>query len=252
MLAAALLMGAIPAMLEAQQSPTSTGSVSADASRPALRAVRITEPPVIDGRLSDEAWAQAPVADHFRQRDPDEGQPATERTEIRVLYDDDALYVGARLYDTEPARISRRLTARDEHPDADCVTIFLDPRHDHRTGVTFTVTAAGSQYDSVVSNDTFQDESWNAVWTSAVSHDDQGWSAEVRIPFSQLRFNPEERQTWGFNISRIIRRKNESVWLEFWPKNDNGLASRMMHLAGLDGVRPRQRLELAPYTAARQ
>jgi hypothetical protein len=242
----------MPAMPEAQQSPTSTGSASVDASRPTLRAVRVTSAPVIDGRLSDEAWAHAPVADHFRQRDPDEGQPATERTEIRVLYDDDALYVGARLYDTEPARISRRLTARDEHPDADSVTIFLDPRHDHRTGVTFTVTAAGSQYDSVLSNDTFQDASWNAVWTSAVSHDEQGWSAELRIPFSQLRFNPSEQQTWGINISRFIRRKNESAWLEFWPKNDNGLASRMMHLSGLDGVRPRQRLELAPYTAARQ
>jgi hypothetical protein len=253
LLAVAILVVAVPPLLEAQQTPTSTTSlVSADVSRPTLRAVRVTSAPVIDGRLSDEAWAHAPVADHFRQRDPDEGQPATERTEIRVLYDDDALYVGARLYDTEPARISRRLTARDEHPDADSVTIFLDPRHDHRTGVTFTVTAAGSQYDSVLSNDTFQDASWNAVWTSAVSHDEQGWSAELRIPFSQLRFNPSEQQTWGINISRFIRRKNESAWLEFWPKNDNGLASRMMHLSGLDGVRPRQRLELAPYTAARQ
>ena len=249
---AAIVTVAAP-MLEAQQSPTSTSTpVSADASRPILRALRVERAPVIDGRLSDEAWSHAPVADHFRQRDPNEGQAATERTEIRVLYDDNALYVGARLYDTEPARISRRLTARDEHPDADCVTIFLDPRHDHRTGVTFTVTAAGSQYDSVLSNDTFQDASWNAVWTSAVSHDEQGWSAEVRIPFSQLRFNAVESQTWGINISRFIRRKNETAWLEFWPKNDNGLASRMMHLAGLDGVRPRQRLEIAPYTAARQ
>ena len=254
LLAAAIFTIASPAVLYAQQPSASTPAppASADASRPTLRAVRVTIAPVIDGRLSDEVWSHAPVADHFRQRDPNEGQPATERTEIRVVYDDDALYVAARLYDTDPARISRRLTARDEHPDADCVTIFLDPRHDHRTGVTFTVTAAGSQYDSVLSNDTFQDESWNAVWASAVSHDAQGWSAELRIPFSQLRFNAVEPQTWGINVSRFIRRKNESAWLEFWPKNDNGLASRMMHLTGLDGVRPRRRLELAPYTAARQ
>jgi hypothetical protein len=252
-LTAAMLPMAEPRTAEAQPSPAATGaSTAADSGRPILRAVRITEPPTIDGRLSDEVWAQAPVADHFRQRDPDEGQAATERTEIRVLYDDEALYVGARLYDSDPARISRRVTARDEHPDADCVTIFLDPRHDHRTGVTFTVTAAGSQYDSVLSNDTFQDSSWNAVWTSAVSQDGQGWSAELRIPFSQLRFNAGERQTWGMNVSRFIRRKNETAWLEFWPKNDDGLASRMMHLAGLDGVRPRRRLELAPYTAVRQ
>ena len=214
--------------------------------------MRITEAPLIDGRLSDEVWQQAPVADHFRQRDPNEGQAATERTEIRVLYDEDAVYVGARLYDAEPALISRRVTARDEHPDADCVTIFLDPRHDHRTGVTFTVTAAGSQYDSVLSNDNFQDSSWNAVWASAVSHDSQGWSAELRIPFSQLRFNANERQTWGFNVSRYIRRKNETAWLEFWPKNEDGLVSRMMHLTNVDGVRVRRRLEVAPYTAVRQ
>src|SRR5687767_14476533 len=193
-----MLPMAEPRTAEAQPSPAATGaSTAADSGRPILRAVRITEPPTIDGRLSDEVWAQAAVADHFTQRDPDEGQAATERTEIRVLYDDDALYVGARLYDTEPARISRRVTARDEDPDADCVTIFLDPRHDHRTGVTFTVTAAGSQHDTVLSNDTFQDASWNAVWTSAVSYDGQGWSAELRIPFSQLRFNAGERHKIG-------------------------------------------------------
>ena len=244
------------AALSAAQTPqplvAATTSAAPEGARATLRAVRITEPPIIDGRLSDEVWAQAPAADHFTQRDPSEGQAATERTEIRVLYDDDALYIGVRLYDKDAALISRRVTARDEHPDADAVTIFLDPRHDHRTGATFTVTAAGSQYDSVLSNDTFQDASWNAVWLSAVSHDGQGWSAELRIPFSQLRFNPGEHQTWGFNVSRFIRRKNESAWLEFWPKNDDGVASRMMHLTNLDGVRPRRRLELAPYTAVRQ
>ena len=85
-----------------------------------------------------------------------------------------------------------------------------------------------------------------------MSQDGQGWSAELRIPFSQLRFNSGERQTWGINVSRFIRRKNETAWLEFWAKNDDGLASRMMHLSGLDGVRSRRRLELAPYTALRQ
>ena len=247
-----LLVGVSSAPHAQQTPPAPTATAASENARAILRAVRVTESPIIDGRLSDEVWAQAPAADHFRQRDPNEGQAATERTEIRVIYDDDALYVGARLYDSEPARISKRVTARDEHPDADAVTVFLDPRHDHRTGVTFTVTAAGSQYDTVLSNDTFQDASWNAVWLSAVSHDGQGWSAELRIPFSQLRFNAGEHQTWGFNVSRYIRRKNETAWLEFWPKNDDGVVSRMMHLTSLDGVRPRRRLELAPYTAVRQ
>jgi hypothetical protein len=236
----------------AAQPATVDASARPESARATLRPVRVLEAPVIDGRLSDEMWRDAPAADHFTQRDPNEGEAATERTEIRVLFDDDAIYVGARLFDAEPSGISKRVTARDEHPDADYVTILLDPRHDHRTGVAFTVTAAGSQSDSVISNDTFQDSSWNAVWASAVSDDSQGWSAEFRIPFSQLRFNAGERQTWGFNVSRYIRRKNETVWLEFWPKNEDGLASRMMHLAPLDGVRARRRLEVAPYTAVRQ
>jgi hypothetical protein len=253
LLAAGAVIICAPAVVHARQSPApAPNPVSSDAARPTLRAHRVTDAPVIDGRLADEAWLQAPAADHFRQRDPAEGQPATERTEVRVLYDEHALYVGARAYDSEPSAISTRLSSRDGSPDADTITVFLDPRHDHRTGVRFTVTAAGVQGDGVISNDTFTDDSWDAVWSSAVSHDAEGWSAELRIPFSQLRFNAGEQLAWGINISRFIRRKNETVWLEFWPKNDNGLASRMMHLDGLDEVRPRRRLEIAPYTAVRQ
>ena len=249
----ALVIASVPAVVQTKQSPPPpTNPILADASRPTVRALRVAEAPLIDGRLADDAWVDAPVAEHFRQRDPDEGQPATERTEIRVLYDDNALYLGARLFDSEPSAISTRLSSRDGSPDADSITIFLDPRHDHRTGVQFTVTAAGVQRDGVISNDTFMDDSWDAVWSSAVSHDSEGWSAELRIPFSQLRFTADEHQIWGINVSRFIRRKNETVWLEFWPKNDNGLASRMMHLGGIDGVHPRRRLELAPYVAARQ
>lgn len=245
-----ILLVLAPATTVAQQPPV--GSADADGSRPTLRAVRVAEAPIVDGLLTDDVWSLAGVADGFRQRDPDEGAPATERTEIRVLYDNVALYVGARLYDSQPSGISRRLSSRDGWPDADNITVLVDPRDDHRTGAQFTVTAAGVQRDSVISNDTFTDDSWDAVWTSAVSIDDEGWSAELRIPFSQLRLNAATRGIWGINVSRFIRRKNETVWLEFWPKNDNGLASRMMHLIGLDEVRPRRRLELAPYAAMRQ
>ncbi len=215
-------------------------------------AVRTAQPLQIDGRLSEEAWSHAPVADRFTQRDPQEGMAPTERTELRVLYDEDALYIGARLYDSVPASIARRLSARDDEPDADHIAIYLDPRHDHRTGVAFVVTAAGVQRDIVISNDTFENTSWDAVWTSAVSVDGEGWSAEIRIPFSQLRFNAADTQTWGINVARHLRRANETSWLEMVPKNENGLASRMTHLTGLDGVRPRRQIELAPYTAVRQ
>lgn len=228
------------------------GTAGAQHGNTTVQAVRTSEAPQIDGRLSEEAWASAPVADRFTQRDPDEGKPATERTEIRVMYDEDALYIGARLYDSQPASIARRLSARDEEPDSDHVGIALDPRHDHRTGVAFMVSAAGAQRDLVISNDTFENSSWDAVWTSAVSIDGQGWSAELRIPFSQLRFNTADVQTWGINVVRHLRRANETSWLELVPKNENGLASRMAHLTGLDGVRPRRQIEFAPYTAVRQ
>ena len=217
-----------------------------------VTAFRAAQPPQIDGRLSEEAWSHTPVADRFTQRDPQEGQPATERTEIRVMYDADALYIGARLYDSVPASIARRLSARDDSPDADHIVIYLDPRHDHRSGAEFLVTAAGVQRDVVISNDTFENSLWDAVWTSAVSVDGQGWSAEIRIPFSQLRFNAADTQTWGINVARHLRRANETSWLEMVPKNESGLASRMAHLTGLEGVRPRRQIELAPYTAMRQ
>ena len=132
----------------------------------------------------------------------------------------------------QPASIARRLSARDESPDADHLTVYLDPRHDHRTGAEFTISAAGVQRDAVISNDTSENNSWDAVWTSAVTIDGDGWSAEIRIPLSQLRFNAGGVQTWGINVSRYLRRANETSWLELVPKNENGLASRMIHLTG--------------------
>jgi hypothetical protein len=218
---------------------------------PTLTAVRAQAPIVVDGRLDDVAWTEATPAGGFRQRDPKEGEPATERTEVRVAYDDDALYVGLRLFDTEPHRIVRRLSRRDESADADRVTVLLDPHHDHLTGVQFQVSAAGVQSDAVLFNDSWDDSSWDAVWESAVTVDDQGWTAELRIPLSQLRFANGDRQTWGINVARDIHRKNENDWLELVPKNQSGVASRMAHLTGLDGLRPRRHLELLPYVVGR-
>src|SRR5688572_14796732 len=214
-------------------------------------AVRTSRPPVIDGRLTDEAWTLATPATEFTQRDPDEGRPATEQTEVRFLYDDDALYVAARLLDSEPSRISRRLSRRDDRPDADVLAIYLDPMHDHLTGAVFRVSAANVQQDAILYNDSWTDGSWDAVWDSRVLVDEAGWSIEVRIPLSQLRFPLADRHTWGINVERYIRRKNENAWLLMVPKTENGLASRMPHLTGLDGVRPKRMLELLPYTAAR-
>jgi Domain of unknown function (DUF5916)/Carbohydrate family 9 binding domain-like len=206
----------------------------------------------VDGRLDEEAWGHAPVQTAFRQRNPDEGAPATERTELRLLYDDDAVYVGVRLHDREPGRIVRQLSRRDVVAEADSFSLFLDPHHDHLTGVELQVSAAGVQRDSVIYDDNFEDDSWDAVWESAVAVDEGGWSVEMRVPFSQLRFPSAPRHTWGINARRIIQRKNEESWLALVPKNENGLASRMAHLAGVEGIASGKHLELLPYASARE
>jgi hypothetical protein len=216
-----------------------------------LRAHRAQAPPLIDGRLDEPSWQSADAAGNFRQYEPNEGSPATERTEVRVLYDNVSVYVGVRLYDSDPARIVARMSRRDEDPDADRFTFYVDALHDRLTGAAFEVSAAGAQRDASLSNDTNRDNSWDAVWESAVSIDEQGWVAEMRIPLSQLRYLKSERQTWGFNVERFIYRKNERVWLELVPKAESGLASRMADLTGIDGIEPRRAFEVTPYTVLR-
>jgi hypothetical protein len=218
---------------------------------PTLRAMRIEAPVIVDGHLSEEAWARASAGTGFRQRDPQEGAPASERTEVRVLYDAEAIYVGIRMFDGEAAKITRRLSRRDESADADRVIVYLDPRHDHLTGASFELTAAGVQSDDTLYDDTRSDGAWDAVWAGRVTMDADGWSAEMRIPYSQLRFSRAVSHTWGFNVQRVIRRKNEYAWLVMTPKKERGLVSRMAHLTGLDGISPGAHVELLPYTVAR-
>jgi len=220
---------------------------------PTVRAVKATGRIVIDGRLDEADWNRAEIATGFVQRDPDEGKPATERTEVRVLYDADALYVGARMFDREPGKIDRRLTRRDDDPSdlADFFIVGLDPNHDHRTGRLFLVSAAGSLHDAVLFNDTDADTSWDGVWKAAVTIDDRGWTAEVRIPFSQLRFSASDHQTWGLDFERFITRRNESDWWSLPPKNSSAMVSRYGHLTGLDDVRGRRHIDLLPYATAK-
>jgi hypothetical protein len=216
-----------------------------------LRAHHADTPPSIDGRLDEAVWKAAPVGGNFRQIEPNEGAPASERTEIRVLYDNNSLYVGVRLFDSEPDKIVKRLSRRDDDPDADKFTFYVDALHDRVTGAAFEVSAAGAQRDAIISNDTNRDGSWDAVWDAAVSSDNEGWSAELRIPLSQLRFLKGDRQTWGFNVERFIYRKSERDWFELVPKNERGLASRMANLTDIDGIEPRRTFEIVPYTVGR-
>jgi hypothetical protein len=221
------------------------------AAPPALRAVRASGPVAIDGSLDDAAWRDAPAFAGFLQRDPDQGQPATEPTEVRFVFDDRALYVGARLEDDEPARIARQLSRRDATAEADTFTVYLDPHRDRRTGVVLQVSAAGVQRDAAIYDDNYEDDTWDAVWESAVAVDAGGWSVEIRVPLSQLRFPTVPGHAWGLNARRVVHRKNESSWLALVPKNESGLASRMAPLEGLDRVEPGRHLELLPYVSGR-
>src|SRR6266850_5979232 len=214
-------------------------------------AARASERIVVDGVLEDAVWAVAPAETEFTQRDPDEGKPATERTDLRIAYDEANIYFGVRLLDREPSRIVQRLSRRDDESNADSLTIQLSPFHDGLTGAVFEVSAAGVQRDAIVSNDTNMDYSWDGVWESAVRITVEGWIAEIRIPLSQLRFPASGPQVWGINASRYVQRKNETVWLRLVPKNESGLASRMDDLEGLSGVEFRRHLDLMPYVANR-
>lgn len=244
-----LVAAALP--LWAQPAPQTATQRASDVS-PAMTASRITGAIVVDGKLTDEAWSQLTPWSAFSQQSPDEGAAPTERTDVRIGYDDDALYVGVRAYDARPDLVERRLSRRDGSAVTDWIAIYLDPRFDHLTGAAFMVSAAGVQSDANIDNDFHVDFTWDAVWASAVTVDEQGWVAEVRIPFSQLRFSRGQTPTWGFNIRRYIFRKNEDLWLRMSPRADNRrLASRFAQLSGMDAVRSSSHLELLPHYVTR-
>ncbi|KPJ93060.1 MAG: hypothetical protein AMS18_06120 [Gemmatimonas sp. SG8_17] len=208
--------------------------------------------PEIDGRLDDAAWAMAQPITDFVQRDPDEGEPATEQTVAWVLYDDGAVYVGVRAYDSEPDKIVGQLTRRDQYSSSDWLTVSIDSYRDRRTAFSFSVNPAGTKRDRYLYDDTNSDVSWNAVWDAAASVDEEGWIAEFRIPYSQLRFSQAPEQIWGFNIQREIQRKNEIVQWKPIAKDASGWVSEFGDLAGIDGIEPPRRLEVLPYVVAQE
>ncbi len=178
----------MPAFLSILAALLLTAAAPPDGEQPTLRAVRVAAaaPPTLDGRLDEAAWAGAEAASGFTQLRPDAGEPASQRTEVLVLYDDDALWVGFRCHDTEPEAIIARLVRRDEWTESDKVLVALDSYGDGRTAFSFGVNAAGVKYDLLTYNDTDEDFSWDAVWDAAVARTADGWSAEFRLPLSQL------------------------------------------------------------------
>jgi len=248
LLIAVLLQGPVhPAALDSNTLRHADGHVP-----PTMVAVRVGRAPTLDGRLDDEAWKQAVPTGGFRQIDPEEGAAASESTVVRIVYDDAAIYVGARLYDDAPGRILHRLGRRDDNSQSDMFYVDFDSYHDHRTAFEFAVNPAGVKLDDITSNDFFfGDRSWEPVWEVATAVDSLGWVVEMRIPFSQLRFPQRRDQLWGVQFFRWVLRKSEMSQLAFVPKTETGYASRFAHLVGLQDIPSPRRLEVLPYTVAR-
>jgi len=216
-----------------------------------VRAVRLAQPITVDGVLDEPAWQQAIRVSHFIQRDPIEGAEPSESTVVYIAYDDAAVYVAARMYDAHADSIVARLGRRDAELDSDRLTVYLDSYHDRRSGFYFGVNAAGTLSDGTLYNDDWNDNSWDGVWEGKAHVDSLGWTVELRVPYSQLRFRATDRYVWGINFRREIARHNEADYLVLRPKNASGFVSRFADLTGIDRITPPRRLELLPYVTSK-
>lgn len=212
------------------------------------KAKRLKKVPIIDGDVTDEAWNVVEWSSDFTEKDPDEGTPPTYQTMFKIMYDKKFLYVAIRAYDDEPDKIESRLSRRDGFA-GDRVNVIIDSYHDKRTAFVFTTTAAGVKGEELASqNGQNWDDSWNPVWYTDAKVDDKGWTAEMKIPFTQLRFGTAKEQIWGLNINRTLFRKQErSLWQRI-PNNQAGFISEAGELHGLVDLNPKKQFEIQPFT----
>ena len=232
-----------------------SGQESADgaAALKRARAVRVADGALrIDGRLDEDLWGLAPPLTDFVQKEPIEGAPPSERMEVRFLYDSTTLVVGARMWSTEPGRIQAPLGRRDDAGQAEQISVSFDTHRDRLTAYTFGVTAAGVRIDRFHPRDDEQafDVGFDPVWDARTEVNGSGWTAELWIPFSQLRFTDAPEQIWGLNVHRFVPTLNEDVYWVPIPRTVSAWASRFGELSGLVGLRAARRLELLPYVAA--
>src|SRR5512133_2874203 len=219
----------------------------------ATRVAASAGPIHVDGKLDEAIWAQARPATQFFQTAPHEGEPATERTDVRIAFDDDAVYVAARMFDSDAAGVRGQLARRDAPTESDLFEVASDSYHDHNTSFVFSVNPSGVKTDRTVGNDGFSsDVGWDPVWVVATRIDSAGWTAEMRIPLSQLRFSTAVSQVWGINFFRRIQRKAETVVFAYSKPSDRGYASFFGHLVGIQNLPKSRRLEVAPYATTRE
>jgi len=207
----------------------------------------IGESPDIDGVLNDNAWDIVEWTSDYLEFEPDVGTPPTEQTKMKIIYDEKNLYVAFRCYQADPSTIEKRMGRRDDFP-GDWVEINLDSYNDDRTAFSFTISASGVKGDEFVSNNGDFDDSWNPIWYVDTQIDSEGWTAEMRIPLSQLRFGNEQEQVWGLQSTRrYFNNEERSVWQPL-EANPPGWVSEFGELRGLIGLKPQKQLEIQPYT----
>ena len=227
-------------------------SVFAQANGPRrIRILHTTEPIKIDGRLDEPGWSQSTPATDFRQQEPNEGELASEKTEVRILFDDKNLYIGVHAFDSEPSRINSRELVRDAtFSNDDKVEILLDTYHDRRNAYRFAVNPLGTQQDALITDEGRDvNLSWDAPWVSAGRIDETGWTVEIAIPLTTLRFT-EGADTWGLNFARIIRRKNEeNLWTSWQRSFGLERVSQAGELAGVAEIKRRRLIEVKPYAS---
>jgi hypothetical protein len=239
------------------QTPTDGPLIAKDSSgHITLRATRIATPITVDGRLDDAAYLEVPPITGFIQQEPREGEPVTEQTEAWVLFDDDNIYVACRCRDARPETIEKKDMRRDSSNQrfTDSFGVIFDTFHDKRNGFLFTITPSGGFTDALVTDERSFNPDWNAIWASSADRSEDGWVAEMAIPFKSLRYAPDG-QTWGINIRRLIRSKNEYAFIvpmsKAWTSSTAMLrVGAAATLTGLDVPPPTVNLEVKPYVLA--
>ncbi len=235
------LMGML-LMLQVQSAPLATPIPAT------VHATRAVVAPVLDGRDDDAVWREAPVIDQFLEARPTEGAPPKLRTAARVAYDDHNLYVFVRAFDPHPDSIVRLLSRRDEQTASDHITVMLDSYHDRRTGYEFSVNPVGVKADYAIYNDGNEDDAWDAIWDVATRIDSLGWTAEYRLPLSQMRYSRKQGAgTFGILIWRVVQRYTETITWPLYRGSRSGLVSQFGSLSGLDTLSSPGHAEITPY-----
>lgn len=254
-LLAAANVARVDAQLTANAVATTTVTPPASAAPRVMRAHRISAPVQIDGRLDEAVWASVPAEGDFTMQWPKDRAPASQRTEARVLYDNDAVYIGVRLFDTHPDSIAAQLARRDATGIySDWLHVIIDSYHDRRTGFRFSVNPKGVQKDVRHYDDRSEDTNWDAVWQVATSIDSLGWVAEYRIPLSQLRYGDADAngtRLWGIQIARDIARYQERDNWSPIAQTANGYVSRFGDINGFENLAAPRRIEAVPYISGR-